>query len=46
MIPFITQCNFDGPPLELMGPGVIVPPAPPLVGPDKRLILARNQIMF
>ena len=38
--PFITQCNLDGPPLELMGPlntmgpGVIVPPCPPpLRGP-------------
>ena len=34
--PFTSQCSLDGPPLELMdplnsmGPGVIVPPAPPL----------------
>ena len=25
--PFVTQCNLDGPSLELMGPGVIVPPS-------------------
>ena len=24
---FTSQCHLDGPPLELMGPGVIVPPS-------------------
>ena len=39
------QCHLDGPPLELMsplnsmGPRVIVPPAPPLVGPALSVVV-------
>ena len=41
--PFTSQCHLVGPSLKFMGPlnstspGVIVPPAPPLVSPDQRL---------
>ena len=44
MAPFITQCNLDGPPLELMGPlntmgpGSLSPPASPSRRPCSRKV--------
>ena len=44
--PFTSQCHLDGPPLELMGPGVIVPPASPSRWPWTMVRLSYVSIIY